>query len=1775
MLKTKKILLALCLVLCTLNAAEFSISAGKIKARFDTRGGALKGLSFNGKELTRHEKQTLSFTEKVLRSEGKTQIMEDFSVLEFTPVSVKKDSITFSALGVKNFDFLRITKNFSINAKTNALDVKYKLENISNKAMSAGFWTRTMLRRNNGMGMRNTYFYHVNGKIIGKVHPGDAKGDEWITNPSGAVMGVMGNDDKTGAVLLLPQEWLCAFYGWFATAKETSTLEYFLKEKNIPAKGALTYDVKVLLSENVPGVLKKYAVRPLKKSSGKVPLILRYYAQNDTGIKLVGAGHGVLPRSVQTLDIRGRRQFCDSIRGIRIPGKMDPKSVSVYTLANGAPEWDRPVPFTVEKLPNGEQRILVHVPGVNKEGFYFTDFKGGYAYNLRSRDRDFCGREDFAYRICFDRKPEKTYPASLFAGGPDLVNNGSFEKQMPKAPWPESYYWSWMVRGRKLYQWVNEGINNSKCIKIVRWKGSKQYSIFPVFFRPEPGVKYHFSADLRGENPDGTWLTCMAEFNDVNKKDIRKARINIFNSKKAYPWTKVQNTFYKPEKAEFGVVRFGIGTHLQTMWVDNVKIVPEDFSFVVRSPRELLREELKNTSYRAIDVLEKISHEYVTPHTKWLTSPVEPMPEILYMPLGTTRSVQYTAKRQIVEFAQRMKLTYRYIPLLRKVDSGGTNWDVTFGNTLEPYTIICIKSIAKAPKVIIVQDINFKTIADKEFVELLKKFQKAGSGIMFYNCVNIPAVLLGKKIPCPAGLFTAPYFRALPRGWFDRACSVYQNGKSRVVCFLRNKSEWYLEPQNFSCVPLQFAYEKCPSYRSRDFNYWEYIYLSALKSLRYAAGVEPTVKVLANNKKSIVVNAAKAQKVMVKTAVQDMHRRAVGTFEQTFDLKPGRNVLALTLPSQPGGMLIADYRITDLKGKEYDFGALNYINPEPNKLKVTFAAREKIFDRNGEIRFTVDVTGKIPENGSLVCHIEDTRFRIVKSMTVKAKASNTFSFKLAPPYTTLYRVLLSLKQGSKEIARGFEEFSAPAKGKDLTQLDALIWLGRTPYLQHASDLGFTLWIAGFMQNGVSMGRFKAIRNANMDMVMYGAGNANYSTSLKYRHDIPSDPVRTPCYSDPGHWKKAEEIIKKTVQNQRYRYYGILLHEIADEAYLGSTVCYSPHCLKDFRAELKKQYGSLEALNKGWERSFKSWDEVVPVQLKAVNGKENLAPWLDHKMFMAKVFAKNWVGNTRNLLRKYVPGSKAGLSGTQIPGYSYDWVQLMKHIDCLSYYSGIQRKAVHDFAAPGFVAGNWGGGYARAELTNEFYQKSNLWADMFLGANMVSNFAGHSFNGDATPVKNTLFYTELVNELRQGIDRIILNGKEIGRDVAVLYSQSSLFSAMGSFGGGIWHNTMTGWAALLEDLKYNYFYLPYDRLEKEVPKAKVVVLPCAVSLSPAAVKNLQKFVSAGGLVIADFAPGWYNEHGTKIRNKDVEKLFGISRAASVISTAAEAVSSKGSMGIPALKGEFRMGEKGITAAGAKTLGKSCLFINKYGKGTAVLLNMLVSGYQDINLGGVGGEEVSTKSGAALFCDNMRRLMEGVLSTSKIARTSIVTDVKTGKLYPCTTMLRQDGENFVFGILKAQTTAPDGKAPMLFNKKFLKKVKIELPFKGYVYDIRKGKFMGYTNTLTIDLMPGDGELFSIQKKKISGVTVKAPAEVVRGRDLAVKFAVGNAVGKQVCRLDLFGPDGKLVKVYTATGHFEPSKGKFAFRFAMNDAPGIWRCRITHVNSGIAAEAKIRVK
>ena len=118
--------------------------------------------------------------------------------------------------------------------------------------------------------------------------------------------------------------------------------------------------------------------------------------------------------------------------------------------------------------------------------------------------------------------------------------------------------------------------------------------------------------------------------------------------------------------------------------------------------------------------------------------------------------------------------------------------------------------------------------------------------------------------------------------------------------------------------------------------------------------------------------------------------------------------------------------------------------------------------------------------------------------------------------------------------------------------------------------------------------------------------------------------------------------------------------------------------------------------------------------------------------------------------------------------------------------------------------------------------------------------------------------------------------------------------MGTFGANEWQSSQTAWNALLKDLKIDFKFIPYQ--ESPATLSQGVILPAAIALSAQQRQNLDAFMQAGGTVIADFAPGHYNEHGTLQAVPAAE----IRPRATDLELAANP-----QIGIPALTGRFQV------------------------------------------------------------------------------------------------------------------------------------------------------------------------------------------------------------------------------------------------------------------------------
>ena len=148
--------------------------------------------------------------------------------------------------------------------------------------------------------------------------------------------------------------------------------------------------------------------------------------------------------------------------------------------------------------------------------------------------------------------------------------------------------------------------------------------------------------------------------------------------------------------------------------------------------------------------------------------------------------------------------------------------------------------------------------------------------------------------------------------------------------------------------------------------------------------------------------------------------------------------------------------------------------------------------------------------------------------------------------------------------------------------------------------------------------------------------------------------------------------------------------------------------------------------------------------------------------------------------------------------------------------------------------------------------------------------------DGTPNHRAKRVKELVGFLHENTDLFV--GAEIRKPdvkIAVSYGTRLFFDALLKWNQSFWKDDVEGWYKLF----WNRGILPEfaDLEDLEGEDAKVIVLPAVLSINKTVAAQLKKYVSSGGLLIADARMGAMNEFGEVppegIPGKEMSELFG--------------------------------------------------------------------------------------------------------------------------------------------------------------------------------------------------------------------------------------------------------------------------------------------------------------
>ncbi len=144
-----------------------------------------------------------------------------------------------------------------------------------------------------------------------------------------------------------------------------------------------------------------------------------------------------------------------------------------------------------------------------------------------------------------------------------------------------------------------------------------------------------------------------------------------------------------------------------------------------------------------------------------------------------------------------------------------------------------------------------------------------------------------------------------------------------------------------------------------------------------------------------------------------------------------------------------------------------------------------------------------------------------------------------------------------------------------------------------------------------------------------------------------------------------------------------------------------------------------------------------------------------------------------------------------------------------------------------------------------------------------------------------------------------------------------------------------------------------------------------------------------------------------------------------------------------------------------------------------------------------------------------------------------------------------------------------------------ITVTLPDRSYVYDMRAGKYLGHTATFKTAIKPGQGHVFALLPYKVKSLELSCQGCATKrddandGTSAADRPRFQAAVRTRAShpelhcfRVDVFDPEGREVREYGQNVLARGGKATFTIPFALSDAPGEWRVRLTDVASGISA-------
>ncbi|MBO7329678.1 MAG: beta-galactosidase [Lentisphaeria bacterium] len=598
--------------------------------------------------------------------------------------------------------------------------------------------------------------------------------------------------------------------------------------------------------------------------------------------------------------------------------------------------------------------------------------------------------------------------------------------------------------------------------------------------------------------------------------------------------------------------------------------------------------------------------------------------------------------------------------------------------------------------------------------------------------------------------------------------------------------------------------------------------------------------------------------------------------------------------------------------------------------------------------------------------------------------------------------------------------------------------------------------------------------------------------------------------------------------------GVVFYNLGDENHLAFHMkdenCFCDNCQRRFRIYLKKVYGSLDKVNRSYNSKYSSFDEIKAQNFEKSMRAGKYSLWLDYRLFMEEEFVK-WHMYKTAQIRAVDKKHRIGIEGMVYPTLfwqGYNLPKMLKNFNfCAPYFNTRDIHALK-YSAPGTLKSAWFGTYETTMGSEQL--KQTVWRYLFAGLHGVFYwYSGEPLNTSSftttcisapglKPLPQFSAPTAEVKLIREsGIGKLLINSKAVNDGIWIHYSNNSMIASVLSPDKSTWEISVNEFTELLDSIGAGYDLATPEEIIKGIPaNIKVLILPYALAVSDAEFSDIEKFVSNGGLLIADHDPAVLDEHGKMRKKSPFLKIF-------------------------------------------KNFSK--MHIVKYGKGYAAYLNNFIS-----------GANIRIQKGDA---SGIQYGMLRLLNKAGVNPAARITD-RDGNLYG--TMIYQHGSDRYITLLaqrskqesvvkKAAGAEGGASALSAVGGSFERIIELNKPM--HIYDVLKKRYLGKLKKFDVMLDPAVGRVIACVENPVEAPEIRLSEKTKK------VFKPGEMVEFTMAQIH----NAAIFTVTAADGRkvFEKrvSGNKCRFIPAYNDPAGKYTAQLQQVIGGKKTVVEFSIK